>query len=96
VPAPVVVVNRRCAWRRCVIRTNFKNVHVRVAVIDLLEESLVVVIRLAVTHFPAVELRDQTVVVQEVEGILIVAKCVQSAFANSLNETDERLGYISR
>ncbi len=67
-----------------------------IAVSDFLEEPLVVVIRLAVTHFPAVGLGEQAVVVQEVEGILIVAKCVQSTFANPLNETNERLGYISK
>lgn len=48
-----------------------------------------------VAHGAAVEFGEQAIMVHQVKGVLIVAKCVQGSFTNSLNEAYEGMGRIS-
>ena len=63
--------------------------------IDLLKKSLVVTVRVTVTHSAAIELCQQPIVIHQVERIVIVAERIDDALANSLNQSYERMRLVS-
>ena len=63
--------------------------------IDLLKKSLVVTVRVTVTHSTAIELCQQPIVIHQVERIVIVAERIDDALANSLNQSYERMRLVS-
>jgi hypothetical protein len=62
--------------------------------IDLLKKSLVVTVRVTVTHSAAIELCQQPIMVHQVERIVVIAERIDYALPNSLNQSYERMSFV--
>ena len=74
--------------------TDFENVQILVTVIDLFKQSLVVTVRVTVTHSAAIEFCQQPIVVHQVEGICTVAERIEYTLANSLDQSYEGMSFV--